>query len=207
MRSDGQASSGSWERGAGVPAATFGPLNVIKTYHTILKACRITGSIIAIEPKRWRENTRNISEMILIDRRTQFCSNRTQFCSKKSILSRGPYSKIMPIFWKRLASGFAVAALFGAFARSLGFDWVPTKASQDAGRGSEALRDSERQADKAADIIYQRIKISRPRKPTCDRIKNGPGLPRCAPARGRAQGRSWEALPPSNFSALGPDAL
>jgi hypothetical protein len=36
------------------------------------------------------------------------------------------YSKIIPILWKRLASGFAVAALFVAFARSLGFDWVPT---------------------------------------------------------------------------------
>jgi hypothetical protein len=34
----------------------------------------------------------------------------------------------MPILWKRLASGFAVAVLFVAFARSLGFDWVPTQA-------------------------------------------------------------------------------
>jgi hypothetical protein len=31
----------------------------------------------------------------------------------------------MPILWKRLASGFVVSALFVAFARSLGFDWVP----------------------------------------------------------------------------------
>ena len=31
----------------------------------------------------------------------------------------------MPILWKRLASGFAVAALFVAFARNPGFDWVP----------------------------------------------------------------------------------
>jgi hypothetical protein len=71
------------------------PLNVI-SYHFEGRACRITGSIIAIGPSVGEENTRNISEMILIDR-------RTQFCSKKSILSRGPYSKIMPIFWKRLA--------------------------------------------------------------------------------------------------------
>jgi hypothetical protein len=44
----------------------------------------------------------------------------------EEIKSRRPYSKRMPILWKRLASGFAVAALFVAFARSLGFDWVPT---------------------------------------------------------------------------------
>ena len=65
----------------------------------------------------------------------------------------------MPILRNSLVSGFAVAALFALFARSLGFDWAPTlsfvalyalialarirhpKTSQDPGRGSEALRD------------------------------------------------------------------
>jgi hypothetical protein len=82
-----------------------------------------------------------------------------------------PSPCLMPILWKRLASGFAVSALFVAFARSLGFDWVPAlsfvalyalilfartrypKASQDAGHG-KALRDvNERKVgDKAADL-------------------------------------------------------
>jgi len=32
----------------------------------------------------------------------------------------------MPILRNSLVSGFAVAALFALFARSLGFDWAPT---------------------------------------------------------------------------------